>query len=631
MGFDSWSEVREPSGAMDFFDKQERAQTRTKWLIGYFLMAVAGIILTLQIALALVLEYPLTDPDLFFAVSAGVIGLVAIGSITKSIELAKGGRAVAAMLGGVPVDMNSDNPAEQRLLNVVEEMSIASGVPVPEIYVLEGMSINAFAAGHGPGDAAIGVTRGCIERLSRDELQGVIAHEFSHILHGDMKLNIRLIGVLHGILLLALIGGVLLRIGISSPRSQSSDDKNRGMGVFFLLAVGLVIYLTGWIGVFFGKLIKAAVSRQREFLADASAVQYTRNPDGLAGALAKISKFSSRIESPRAEEASHMFFGNGVGDAWLALFATHPPIEERVEQISPGFDIAAAKAKAPVRLAPAPKKLSETTVGGRLAESLLPGQPRVEAAVALLNGLPAFSKSATRELHGACALVYSLLLSDEPAMEARQMELLGGDDVMRREVAAHADRRAGLSSAQRLGLVDIAIPTLRHLSPEQYATFRTNVKNLVEADGEIHLFEYTLQKVLVRHLDLYFSNATGSPVQFRTLLPLLPEIGVVLSALANMEPGPDEQRNEAFRTGVAELLVKPSAFPLERTPSTDLGAFDQALDKLALAAPDVKRTVLTACGATVMHDGEVADAQIEFLRAISDTLDCPVPPFVKIS
>lgn len=616
---------------MDFFDKQERAQSRTKWLLGYFLLAVAGIILTLQIALALVLEYPLTDPDLLLAISAGVIGLVAIGSITKTMELAKGGRAVAAMLGGVPLDMNSDNEAEQRLMNVVEEMSIASGVPVPEVYILEDATINAFAAGHGPGDAAIGVTRGCVDRLSRDELQGVIAHEFSHILHGDMKLNIRLIGVLHGILLLALIGGVVLRLGISSPRSQSSDDKNKGAGVFFVLAIGLTIYLTGWIGVFFGKLIKAAVSRQREFLADASAVQYTRNPEGLAGALAKIAKFSSRIESPRAEEASHMFFGNGVGDAWLTLFATHPPIEARIEQISPGFDIAAAKAKAPVRLPTAKSKPSETTIGGRLAESLLPGQPRVAAAVALLNGLPQFSKSATRELHGACALVYSLLLSDDPAMEARQMEIFTGDEVMRSEVAAHADRRAGLNSAQRLGLVDIAIPTLRHLSPEQYATFRANVKSLVEADGEIHLFEYTLQKILVRHLDLYFSNATGSPVQFRTLIPLLPEAGVVLSALANMEPGSDEQRNEAFRTGVAELLVKPSAFPLERTPSTDLSAFDQALDKLALASPDVKRTVLTACGATVMHDGEVNDAQIEFLRAISDTLDCPVPPFVNIS
>jgi len=614
---------------MDFFDKQERAQSRTKWLLVYFFLAVAGIILTLQVAFALVFGFSLTDPDLFLAVSVGVVGLVAIGSLAKMVELSKGGRAVAAMLGGAPVDMNSTDPAEQRLVNVVEEMSIASGVPVPEIYVLEDSTINAFAAGHGPGDTVIGVTRGCIERLDRDELQGVIAHEFSHILHGDMRLNLRLIGILNGILLLALIGGFLLRMGISSPRSDSSDGRSKATGFFVFLASGLTLYLVGWIGVFFGKLIKAAVSRQREFLADASSVQYTRNPEGLAGALAKIAKFSSRLESPRAEEASHLFFGNGIGDSWLALFSTHPPVEERIEQISPGFDIAAAKARAPV--VPFKKQPSGTRVGGRLAEALLPGQPRVAEAAALLAGLPDFSKSASRELHGACALVYSLLLSDDPAMQEHQMTLLQVDDAMRGEILSHITRREGLSSAQRLGLVDISIPTLRHLSREQYAAFRENVKNLVEADGEIQLFEYTLQKILVRHLDLYFSNSTGATVQYKTLMPLLPETGVLLSALATMDAGGSGPRDAAFRAGVAELLVKPSAFPLERTDTIDLHAFDMALDKIALAAPDVKRTVLTACGAVVMYDGEVNDGQVEFLRAISDTLDCPVPPFVKIS
>ncbi len=618
---------------MDFFDRQERAQSRTRWLVAYFLLAVLGIILSLQIVFALVFEVSLADPDLFLTVSAGVVGLVAIGSIAKMAELAKGGRAVAAMLGGQPVDMNSSDPAEQRLMNVVEEMSIASGVPVPEVYVLEDPAINAFAAGHGPGDTVIGVTRGCVERLDRDELQGVIAHEFSHILHGDMRLNIRLIGVLNGILLLALIGGFVLRMGVYAPRSEeSSDGKSRGGGFFVFLAVGLSLYLVGWIGVFFGKLIKAAVSRQREFLADASSVQYTRNPEGLAGALAKIAKFSSRIENPRAEEASHMFFGSGIGDSWLALLATHPPVAERIEQICPGFDIAAAKASAPV--VPPNRKAGAKKpglhVGGRLAEALLPGHPRVAEAAALLAGIPEFSKSASRELHGACALVYSLLLSDDPAMREREIGLLQADEGMRGAVLTHFARRADLSSAQKIGLVDIAIPTLRHLSPEQYAVFRENVKQLVEADGQIGLFEYTLQKILLRHLDLSFSNATGAGVQFRSAIPLLPEIGVLLSAIATMDDGPSAVRDEAFRAGVAELLVKPSAFPMERSDVVDLAAFDAALDKIALASPDVKRTVLTACGATVMSDGLVNDAQVEFLRAVSDSLDCPVPPFVKI-
>ncbi|MEI8311765.1 MAG: M48 family metallopeptidase, partial [Verrucomicrobiota bacterium] len=568
------------------------------------------------------------DPELFLMVSVGVVGMVALGSVVKSIELSKGGRAVAAMLGGTPVDMNSREPAEQRLINVVEEMAIASGVPVPEIFVLEDQTINAFAAGHGPGDTAIGVTRGCIDRLTRDELQGVIGHEFSHILHGDMRLNIRLIGILNGILFLALIGGFLLRMGIYAPRSDSSDGKSKAAGLLIFVGGGLALYLVGWIGVFFGKLIKAAVSRQREFLADASSVQYTRNPEGLAGALAKIAKFSSRIENPRAEEASHMFFGNGIGDSWLSLFATHPPIEERIEEIAPCFDIAAAKERAPVVL-PTPKK--QSVIGGRLAESLLPGQPRVVEAAALLAGLPDAAKSACRELHGACALVYSLLLADEEKMRERQIALIDADDALRAEILAHFARRSGLSSAQRLGLVDIAIPTLRHLSHEQYAVFRDNVKKLVEADGQIQLFEYTLQKILVRHLDLYFTNSTGNAVAYKSLLPLLPETGILLSALASVDPRTGEDRDAAFRSGVSELLVKSSAFPMERAATIDLQAFDAALDKIAQAAPDVKRTILTACGAVVMHDGEVNDAEVELLRAISDSLDCPVPPFVRIA
>jgi len=614
---------------MDFFDKQARASKKTKWLVCYFILAVAGIILTLQIVLALIIGVSPGDPELLLAVSVGVVGLVALGSIVKSIELSKGGRAVAAMLGGTPVDMNSREPAEQRLVNVVEEMSIASGVPVPEIYVLEDQTINAFAAGHGPGDTAIGVTRGCIDRLTRDELQGVIGHEFSHILHGDMRLNIRLIGILNGILFLALIGGFLLRMGIYSPRSDSSDGRSKAASFVIFMGGGLALYLVGWIGVFFGKLIKAAVSRQREFLADASSVQYTRNPEGLAGALAKIAKFSSRIENPRAEEASHMFFGNGIGDPWMALFATHPPIEERIAEIAPGFDIAAAKEKAPAAPPPLPKK--QTAVGGRLAESLLPGQPRVAEAAALLAGLPDAARSASRELHGACALVYSLLLSDEEKMRERQIALIDADDALRSEILAHYAQRSGLNSAQRLGLVDISIPTLRQLSHEQYAVFRDNVKKLVEADGEIDLFEYTLQKILLRHLDLYFTNATGTAIAYKSLLPLLPETGVLLSALASVGSGTPDRQDAAFRSGVSELLVKPSAFPLERLEKLDLKTFDAALDKIALAAPDVKRTILTACGAVVMHDGEVNDEEVEFLRAISDTLDCPVPPFVRIA
>lgn len=624
---------------MDFFDKQDRARRRTKWLVVYFVLAVLGIILTLHVSFAFLMGYfggdlqefglevhvrravwhYLTDWRFFGIISGGVVAAVILGSVVKMIELSQGGKAVAAMLGGVPVDMNSHDPAEQRLINVVEEMSIASGVPVPEIFVLDDGTINAFAAGHGPGDTAIGVTRGCVEKLSRDELQGVIGHEFSHILHGDMRLNIRLIGLLNGILFLAIIGEVLIRIGANSGRSSSRDGKGSAAP---LLVCGLILYLVGWIGVFFGTLIRAAVSRQREYLADASSVQYTRNPEGLAGALAKIGNFSSRIGSAHASEASHMFFGNGLGDPWAQMFATHPPIEDRISQIAPGFDRSAAK------FVPPPPTRSPAGGGRKFTGGpLLPWQPQLAAAAGLLAGLPEFSKTASHELHGACALVYSFLLSDDVTLRGQQIERL--DPTVRAETLADFARRTELSSAQKIGLIDIAIPTLRHLSPEQYAVFRSNVKKLIETDGQIHLFEYTLQKILLRHLDLYFSNATGPRVRYKSLVPLLPDVGVVLSALANSDDG--TAHDAAFAAGVKELLVNASSFPLVRAGATDLAAFDAALDHLAEAATDIKRIVLTACGSVVMYDGGVNDPQIELLRAIADTLDCPIPPFVRIS
>ena len=249
----------------------------------------------------------------------------------------------------------------------------------------------------------------------------------------------------------------------------------------------------------------------------------------------------------------------------------------------------------------------------------------------LLAGLPEFSRTASRELHGACALVYSLLFSEDERLRGSQIAMLDADPTIRDEAVALFSRRGELSSSQKIGLVDIAIPTLRHMSPGQYATFRANVKKLIEADGEVAIFEFTLQKILLRHLDLSFSSSTGAVVRYKSLVPLLPDVGVVLSALSSSASGTPADCDAAFLAGVTELLVKPEAFPLKRLAAIDLRAFDLALDHLASAAPDVKRTVLTACGAAVMYDGAVNDPEIELLRAIADTLDCPIPPFVKIA
>ncbi len=596
---------------MDFFEKQEKARLQTKWLVFYFALAVIGIIAVLHIGFSLLLGQPLDDWEMLGFTAAGVLVSVVIGSLVKIAELSKGGKAVAEMLGGVAVNPSTTDAGERRLLNVVEEMSLASGVPVPQVYVLEEEAINAFAAGYGTADAAVGVTRGCIERLTRDELQGVIGHEFSHILNGDMRLNIRLMGMLNGILFLALLGGVLMRLALTT-RPRSSNDKNGGSIVAALIAGGLVLYIVGWIGVFFGKLIKAAVSRQREFLADASAVQYTRNPGGLAGALSKIASHSSRLEHPKAQEASHMFFGNGMAEAWLGLFATHPPIQQRIAEIAPNFD---------------PQESSPTLPPVDSAEPRFSGDAQLAAATSMLAGLPEFSRPAMREIHSACALVFALLLSEDESVRESQLANLQSA-ALQKEIGEMFARRSQLSSAQRISLVDLAIPVLRGLSPEQYSVFSGQVRHLIEADGQIHLFEYTLQKLLLRHLDAAFTKARPGRVQHRSLVPLLPDAGILLSAIANADDGDSDALDAAFQAGVARLGTSAASFPLARQSSVNLKDFDRALEDLATASLSVKKTILTACSAAVVHDGAVNDAQFELLRAVADTVDCPIPPFV---
>ncbi len=599
-------------GTMDFFDKQDRAQRRTRWLIVYFALAIVGIVVTIQIVFALLLGRSIVDPELFAMVAGGTIAVVLLGSLIKTAELSQGGRVVAGMLGGEPVLANTRDPEERRLMNIIEEMSLASGVPVPEVFVLPDQSINAFAAGHGPGDTAIGVTRGCVRRLTRDELQGVIAHEFSHILHGDMRLNIRLMGLLAGIMGLSMIGRLCFEAARFMPLSSGRRDQKDGSGglVLVILAGGVALFLIGGIGVFFGNLIKAAVSRQREFLADASAVQYTRNPQGIAGALWKIGKFQSRLESPRAQEASHMFFGNGVGDHWLALFATHPPLDERIRAIDPGFQ-PGPDTERPDETEPEPAPDRAAALPGMLG--------------GILASLPAFASESVRDLHGACAFVYALLLDERDEIREAQLSALRVEPSLREETLALYGRRGEIPLTHKLPLIDLVIPTLRHLSPAQYAEFRGNVTRLVESDRVIHLFEYALQKTLIRHLDLSFTRSTGTKVVFRSVVQLLPEIAVLLTGVAQADHADPAARDEAFSAGVRELLINQKP---QIAAGCNLTRIDAALDRIAQAAPDVKRTILKACSAAAAHDGVVGTEEYELLRAIADTLDCPLPPHI---
>ncbi|TVR49369.1 MAG: hypothetical protein EA402_00090, partial [Planctomycetota bacterium] len=254
---------------MDFFSEQDLARKRSGRLVLLFLLAIVAIVIILYVVAMVV--YSIVEHDFaymqwwhpgIFALTAGLtVVVITLGSVGRIASLNAGGSAVAEMVGGRLISPDSSDAAERRVLNVVEEMALASGTPVPPVYMLDEDGINAFAAGYRNENAVIGVTRGAVERLSRDELQGVIAHEFSHILHGDMRLNIRLMGLLYGILMISVIGSIMMRaLYFAGGRRRSSNSKNDGTAIILAIAAaGVAMYIIGYIGVFFGNLIKAAV------------------------------------------------------------------------------------------------------------------------------------------------------------------------------------------------------------------------------------------------------------------------------------------------------------------------------------------------------------------------------------
>ena len=648
---------------MDFFTQQDKTRRKTKLLVFYFAVAVAALIVAVYFATLVILagtqshyhrydeqpQFALWNPQLFLGVAGGVLAVILIGSSYKTMALAGGGSVVSEMMGGRLVNSNTTDPDERKLLNVVEEMAIASGVPVPQVYVMdEEDGINAFAAGHKPGDATITVTRGCMKILSRDELQGVIGHEFSHILNGDMRMNIRLMGIIFGILCLAIIGRVLLQ----------TRGRNNPLPV-----LGLALLIIGYIGVLFGRLIQAAVSRQREFLADASSVQFTRNPEGITGALKKIGglgETGSRISHAHAEELSHMFFGNGVSEPFIGLLETHPPLTERIRVFDSNFDGKFPYVRYDGRDRPPEEILTPkhppipdffgAVLGGTIlasgdekkppairSRSVMPnlGKPtplHLKYAEQLRDSLPETIKATAREPLDAVALIYAMLLSPDETKRTTQLaELAKRVDpaIHGKTIALYPDVSAAATHAH-LPIVNLALGALRQLRPEQFNQFSQTLQWLVESDGKIELFEFVLQKIVLRHLAPQFSGVRPPTVQYYTIKPLVPDGAVVLSALANVGSSDAAEIQKAFETGAPYLRAPDNAgLALLSREQCGVDQIDAALNRLALAVPIIKKNLIEACVHTVGADGVIVESEAELLRAVADTLDCPIPPFVQ--
>ncbi|NWK54554.1 M48 family metallopeptidase [Verrucomicrobiaceae bacterium N1E253] len=637
---------------MNFFEAQDDARRRTRWLVVYYILAVVGIILSVYAIVAGVMAYlgmsdGLWMPEVLLMTAVGAGGMMGIGSLFKTMQLSGGGAVVARDMGARQVDPHTTDPEEKRYVNVVEEMAIASGVPVPEIWIMDDeLGINAFAAGSEPGNAVVAVTRGCIQRLSRDELQGVVAHEFSHILNGDMRLNMRLMGLLFGILMISMIGRMLFHAMRFMPMRSSRNDRNGGAAgiaiAIFLAGIGLMI--VGSVGVFFGRMIQAAISRQREYLADASAVQFTRNPDGIANALKKIGgmQYGSKMESPKAAEASHLFFADG--GMFSYGLATHPPLDVRIRAIQKSWDGEFLETDIPDMdgvssgrpLAAASSGLSQGTVflssspsvdGGQIRE--MGGDSRVDVKLgqSMLQSIKPEWLDACHDRSQAQALMFGMLLSDEPDMRKRQTESIRqqlGDAAVenskRWRVETHAE-----SSQMKIALIDLAIPSLRRLSPPEYDRFIQMTQWLISSDGQVELFEMMIQKVLQRHLDVHFKRQAFPGIRYRKMEDLLEDANVLWTTLAAM--GGENQMADAYQTALAD-----SAWSLQMLPPQDCGLqrIDQSLDRFNLATPLVKQQLLQVCGRIVMHDDVVEAGEAELIRVVADSIGCAVPPFVRM-
>lgn len=635
---------------MDFFEHQEAARKKTRLLVFYFLMAVILIIAVLNLIGFLIVrsqtspEYPFSITDWFqhswfYAVTIGTLLLIVMGSLFRWFQLSAGGKAVASMVKAREILPDTNDLLERRLLNVVEEMSIASGTSVPTVYVMdEEETINAFVAGLETSDTVLVVTRGALENLTRQELQGVVAHEFSHIFNSDMRINVRLIAVLAGILLIGQAGYFVMRyIRYGNIRSS---NKNGGNAVVAIFVIGISLFFIGYIGLFFGRLIKAAISRQREFLADASAVQYARDNEGLAGAFIKIRQQGSLLKNSHAEETSHMCISEPIKLNFSGL-ASHPPIEKRLMAIMPGWrnlakqieeqrlrEMAQQQEYEDIELEKEEKPAMDFGFDA-IVETI--GQPTTlhqHAAGALLLALPEVIRQAAHSHHSnnhAMHLALALLLSDDNQMSEPVLNLIAektsqkdADQVL--ELAQHITKE---QRHLRLAILDISIPSLRRLSATERKGFLSLLRQAIHLDSHISEFEYVLYSILQKNLS---DSRQGPSNSIKRFSAVTHEIEVILSATIHSTGQSDEDKKALYSKLIQPFIKDPSPL-LDKT--FDAESFHQALKRLNQLTPMLKKPLIQALEDAVTHDGKVNPREIELLRAIAECLNCPIPPILE--
>ena len=632
---------------MNFFDAQDKARRSTRWLVVVYIISTALIVA----GVTLIVGAALYSSDQGEMASGSVLGATAVittlfilgASMYKTAALSGGGGRVAQDMGGTLVPTDVTDPLRRRLRNVVEEMAIASGVPVPEIYVMEAESgINAFAAGFTPGDAAVAVTRGTLELLNREELQGVIAHEFSHILNGDMRLNIRMMGVLFGIMVLGIIGRMMLR---GSYHTGYAVNR-RGRDSSGIMMIGLGLTILGWIGVLFARIIKAAVSRQREFLADASAVQFTRQSDGIANALKKIGGYQqhSYLQRVDPEEVSHMLFAGGTARL-TSLLATHPPLNERIKALDPSFrerDYPKVTADqigdgtAPEQAAGfAPGGAAEfagdanVQIEGNIADTVgKPTPAHVRYAGRLRRSIPETLYAAAHSPNGAYLLTLALVI-DEPFAE-RQIGIIEGQLGQARAalVRQYYEELQKIGASYRLALLEIAFPELKQRPAAKIEFLLDLIRRLIEIDGRIDLREFCYYRILARHLDQAIAPAAsgkGNRVSKTGARQAAVDVIRIVADHGHEDP---VARDKAFVAGIDRFGAWAEGDQPQVSAGQTVARLGEALDILSKINSAGRQSLLEAVTAAITDDGKVTAAEAELLRAVCASLDCPLPPIL---
>jgi len=633
---------------MDFFAAQDRAKARTRLLVVYFILGVAGLVVSLNV-LAMVGESATGayrarqdrddlatgaanglgwNPSVNVIVTLVTLAIVGGSCAYKVAELKAGGSAVALSVGATPLAPHPAGMEERQLRNIVEEMALASGVQVPEIYIMEEEEgINAFAAGLRPDTAAIVVTRGALKYLNRDELQGVIGHEFSHILNGDMRLNVELIGAVFGLLVIAIIGkGLLQTVGRTRVRG-----KDAGQAIIVMLLIGAALYAIGSLGVLFGRLIQAAVSRQREALADAAAVQFTRNPTGLAGALKKIGGLGagSYINHAHAEETAHMY----IAPALDTFFATHPPLEQRIRELEPSWDgkfinpvagqFNEGLAKCADDVAPpsAVPPLAAAKVNQLLASAATVGALALAKARDWRENLPETIAHALNDPVGCRALVLALAL--DPGLARREAQIARLREQQEPAVSAleallpNVDT---LEDGRRLPLLELALAGLANLPPPEKIFLIARLRELTGFDrGNQNMYQFALWRVTQCRLNPQPPRLGPPQAEYYRK-----DISVVLSALAHLSTPDDAAALPVYQQGLTALpaLANLSLTPRAHATLADIEGACMRLESTPFA---LKKQLLEAGALIVQADGVVEPAEGELLRAIAASLGCPMP------